>query len=532
MPEREFFVVLESLLATGEWSAAHSYFRVGARDVKRRADGLKLRTLLDRVPPDVRAGTDWREVQVWVAYRAGDQALLREVISAHPGLYPGFEAYLGAWRRPWEEVLAGAQRALDGGVTGLERVVAGRFRAVALARLGRADWQEAFRDALGVPQSDRDRGLLCLEFGHQLVSAGLEMAARDVWAQAATYLSADAWALTQAFSNLGITCLRLDDLPAAERAFARAVKVAQGTEARGQLSIGWRGLGSLYLWSGQLGRAEHAYRTAEEKADDVPLTVMARRGLGRVLRARGHLDEALEVLRSALLHAGVRDGDRHAAFTDLAGVQVLIGDHAGAHASLDRVVMSDVVEAWRAQIVRAELARVQGDPTWAAHLQGIPAEHHLVREEARSFPDTMTAVGVVEATPEWWIDVNLDGPVRVVTATGPVQLRPTEASLLAFLTLHQGSVSVERALAALDLGGGDLRRQKRQLNRVIQGLRGALGWSGAVEHSPDLVTLSREPRWTVREPRDAARVDTFCEGSFDPWVTEYRSDMTMRSLPD
>ncbi len=524
--------MLESLLAAGEWSAAHSYFRLGARDVKRREDGLKLCALLKRVPADVRVGEEWRETRVWVAYRAGDQALLREVVAAHPGLHPGVEAYLGAWQRPWQEVLECAQRALDGEDSGLGLVMARRFRAVALAQLGSPGWEEAFRNALGAPQSDRDRGLLCLEFGHQLVGAGREGAARDVWAQAASYLSADAWALTQAFSNLGITCLRLDDLPAAERALARAVKVAQGSEARGPLSIGWRGLGSLYLWSGQLGRAEHAYRTADEKADDVPLTVMARRGLGRVLRARGHLDEALGVLRSALLHAGVRDGDRHAAFTDLAGVQVLIGDRAGARASLERVERGDVVDAWRTQIVRAELARLEGEPGWAAHLQGIAPGHHLVRQEARVFPDTLAAAGVVEATPEWWIGVNLDGPVRVVTASGSVALRPTEASLLAFLAVHQGSVLVERALEALDLGGGDLRRQKRQLNRVVQGLREALGWPAAVEHSRTLVSLSREPRWTLHVPQDALRLDDFCEGSLDPWITEYRSDMTMRSLPD
>ena len=52
------------------------------------------------------------------------------------------------------------------------------------------------------------------------------------------------------------------------------------------------GAGGLYLWNGQLDRTEHAYRMAEEKADDVALTVMARRGLARRLRLRGHLDEA------------------------------------------------------------------------------------------------------------------------------------------------------------------------------------------------------------------------------------------------
>ncbi|WP_449257583.1 hypothetical protein [Deinococcus taklimakanensis] len=73
---------------------------------------------------------------------------------------------------------------------------------------------------------------------------------------------------------------------------ARAVALSGGPHTRGQLSVAWRGLGGLYLWNGQLDRAEHAYRMAEEKADDVALTVMARRGLARLLRMRGHLNEA------------------------------------------------------------------------------------------------------------------------------------------------------------------------------------------------------------------------------------------------
>ncbi|GAA0519257.1 hypothetical protein GCM10008937_28560 [Deinococcus depolymerans] len=59
-----------------------------------------------------------------------------------------------------------------------------------------------------------------------------------------------------------------------------------------------------------------------------------------------------------------------------------------------------------------------------------------------------------------------------------------------------------------------------------------LGWPGAVGHTADLVTLSREPRWTVNVPQNVSRLDDFCEGSLDPWITEYRSDTIMRSLPD
>lgn len=522
--------MLETLLTSHEWSAARLYFSAAARDLQRRADGRRLRTLLDQVPAEVLVAPEWQEPRVWVAYRAGDGALLRDIVTMHPGRFPGFEAYLGAWHEPWPTVLERAEDALVGDVSELERVVAARFRAVALAQVRHPDWEVAFHVALARPQSDRDRGLLYLEFGHQLVSAGQEATARDAWAQAATYLKGDVWALTQAYSNLGIACLRLDELSAAERALGRAVHLAQHPDALGQLSIAWRGLGSLYLWSGQLARAERAYRLAVEKADDVPLTVMARRGLGRVLRAQGHLDEALEVLRSALHHASVRTGDRHAAFVDLAGVQALIGDGNGARDSLDRMETDDVTDGWRAQIVRAELARRENDPDWAAYLSGVPAEHHLVREEARIFPDTLRALGLTELTPHWRIHVNLDGPVRVHTPTGVLGLKTGEASLLAYLLVNQGSVAVERVLEAMDVGSGDLRQRRRQLNRTVQNLRETLGWPGAVQHTRTLVTLSSEPEWTLRLPEDPGRCDYFCEGLQDPWVTEYRSDMMMRSL--
>ena len=197
--------MLETLLTSNEWSAARFYFSVAARDVQRRADGRRLRTLLDRVPAEVLDAPEWQEPRVWVAYRAGDGALLRDIVTMYPRLFPGFEAYLGAWHEPWPAVLERAEDALVGDVSDLERVVAARFRAVALAQLHHLDWEVAFQEALARPQSDRDRGLLHLEFGHQLVSAGQEAAARDAWAQAATYLKGDVWALTQAYSNLGIS---------------------------------------------------------------------------------------------------------------------------------------------------------------------------------------------------------------------------------------------------------------------------------------------------------------------------------------
>lgn len=523
--------MLDALLSAGDYSAARPYFAVGAREIKKRADGLQLRRWLERVPMAEREASEWHGPTLWVAYRSGDRALARAVTARQPGAFPAFEAFAGAWLDPWPTVLRLAEAALAHPETDEARVGA-RFRAVALAQLQDSGWEAAFEEALQIQQTGRDRGLLYLEWAHQLVSRGREAQARDAWAQAVAQLRADPWAVSQALSNLGITCLRLDDLPAAERAFARAVERSRGEEKREPLSVAWRGLGALYLWSGQLGRAEHAYRMAEEKADDVTLTVTARRGAARVARVHGHLDEALALLRSALLYANIRDGQRHALFADLAAVQAQMGNVDAARASLERMEQGDLTDTWRACIVRAVLARQAGESDWAAPLRELPLKHQLIREEARLFPDVLGAVGVHEAIPTWWIDVNLDGPVQVSTASGPIQLRGTEASLLALLLVHGGQVGVERAVEALALTGQDGRQRKRQLNKAVSRLREQLGWPDSVSHSSALVALNREPDWRLTLPRHESRLDLFCEGLYDPWITEYRSDMQMRMFSE
>lgn len=524
------FTVLAALLTQGNWEAARPYFRVLARDVARRAEGVALRRLLGQVPPEVQARPDWQEALVWVAYRSGDGALLAQVLGQSPDRFLAFAAYQAAWVLPWETVLERAEQGLDA-TDPAERGVAARYRAVALARLGREGWVQAFREAAERQKSPRDRGLVCLEFGHQLVTAGREELARDLWAQAVTLLRQDTWAQTQALSNLGTTCLRLEELEAAQRAYSRAAALVQGPESRGQLSIAWRGLGSLYMWSGQVDRSAHAFAMAEQTADDIDLTVLARRGQARLLRLRGHLDEALEVLHSALMHAGVA-GAPHPLYADLAAVQVLVGDSQGAASSLDRVSTGDVTDAWRAQVVRAELARQAGDGGFARHLAGIDLRHLWTREESRAFAEVLAAVGVHSPLPAWTIDVSLDGPIEVRTATGRVPLRPAspEASLLALLLTHGRALSVERVLELVDLTGTSPREQKKTLNKVVRRLAEALGWRAAVTHTRTLVALADTPVWQVTVPTREDRLDYLCEGCLDPWVTEARSVSLQRSL--
>lgn len=127
-----------------------------------------------------------------------------------------------------------------------DRAVAARFHACALAALDDPAWPAAFEEARQA-SGRRDRGLLHLELACHLINVKQEAAARDALARAVPDLRGDPWAQTLVQANLGISCLRLGDLGAAERALREAVRWGEHPEGRASLSAAWRGLGGLYL---------------------------------------------------------------------------------------------------------------------------------------------------------------------------------------------------------------------------------------------------------------------------------------------
>lgn len=533
---------LESLLSTGQWEAAVSYVRVLVRNARSRADGQRLRSLLvgAGVPPEVRGSLEWRSALAWVAFRTADGALLEGVLAAQEGDLPAFRAFRAALVGDWLGVGRWAEQALAE-ERGAERGVAARYRALALSRLAGqlgagGGWKEAFDEALALTVTRRDKGLVFLELAHALIGAGLEGEARDALSQAVAHLRGDDWGLALAYSNLGIACLRLKDAVAAERALKRAVEVASRPDGHEHLPTAWRGLGGTYFWSGQWARAAHAYRMAEVKAANVRHTVEARRSRARLLRTQGLLDEALEVLRSAILHAKLSDGECHPLYVDIASVLVLLGDGAGAQAALKRGGEGgDITDGWRRQVVEAELARLSGEPEFERRLEGVNLRHVWTQGEAWSFPLLFAALGLPTQPPDWVITVNLDGPIRVSMNGSPTALKPTsaEAALLAFLLIHGGEASVPRVLEALSLPGSTVRRRRQALNKIVARLRLVLGWPDAVTYQgDDLLCLSQEPRWNVRVSQQVSRLDDFCEGCAHPWVDEYRSESLARSIPE
>ncbi|GAA5513939.1 hypothetical protein Dcar01_02688 [Deinococcus carri] len=518
----ELLAHIGTLLAAQEWQAASLHVRRAAQEVTSRAGGKQLReVVLSHLPPQQRGAGEWPHALAWTAYRSGDLTLLGEVLDALPGGFPAFEAFRASLKPDWAVTRDwAAQARLDGA----DRAVAARFHACALAALDDPAWPAAFEEARQA-SGRRDRGLLHLELACHLINVKQEAAARDALARAVPDLRGDPWAQTLVQANLGISCLRLGDLGAAERALREAVRWGEHPEGRASLSAAWQGLGGLYLQQGQLARAAHAYSEAHRKAEFWGDRRMALRAQANVHRLRGELDEALSLLHDALAYEEALEGQPHPLYADLAALRLLAGDPAGARACLAQVRAETIKDTWRAQVVRAELRRRAGEGDVLAELQDLDLNHTWTRQEAWAFPELFAPLGLPGQPPPWTATVTTDGPVRLSMNGVDVPLPPTrpEASLLAFLLLHGGQASVERVLEGVTLPGTTPRRQRQALSKVVAALREVLAWPGAVQSGGSLLTLSKEVEWTLVTP-PPGRTDTFCEGLLDEWVVQWRND--------
>jgi tetratricopeptide (TPR) repeat protein len=514
---------LQVLIQAQLWPQAVLHLRHAAEHVRSRGEAQVLRQLLDHFPPAARQDAGWPRALAWVAYRSFDAARLREALATSPQPLPAFEAWQAALDRRWADVFPWAVQALAGPHPG-EAILAARFRAEAMAALQQPGWPAAYREA-AARATGRDRGLICSELAHYLSSNNQEAAARDAYAQAIPELRQDAWWLALTQANLGITCLRLGLLPEAERALNAAAQSAQHPEGRAQLSTVWRGLGGLALHRGQHARAHHAFEMALQKAETAPDRLAARRGSARVSRMEGRHDEAMTQLHEGL-RADAPDAVTHSLYADLAALHLLIGDPEGAARRLTEAQTVTAGDDWRVRVVRAELARQTGQAISLTELQAVAMDQTWAQEEARVFPALFGLLGRQSARPAWTARVCADGPVSLVMSGAAVPLAPerASASLLAFLMNCGGAATTERLLDALDLPGTDLRARKKALSKVVNELRQILGWPGAVLSRDGLVELSRDVHWAPLELPGGHRIDLFCEGRADPWVTEWRSE--------
>jgi len=520
----ELVAHLRGLLAAEAWEPARLHLQAGAQAVRSRAGGVLLGQVAREVPPLLWTEPGWARALAWAAYRAADLSLLQTVLASHPGGLEAFRAFLACTEGRPAEALAWAQAGLEGP----DRAIAARYRAQALLRGGEAGWREAYADALQAA-SGRDRALVQLDYAVALTSAGDDRAARPEFAAAAAELGGDLWGAAFAWSSLGIVCLRLGDPVGAERALSRALSAAQ-KETTGQHLVSVHlALGGVYRGYGEFPRARWAFQEAARLAVRAEDRVVALTGEARTLALWGRLDEALAVMYDAAGQAGVLDpgGAPHRLFVEVAALRALLDDPAGAQAALVRAGGLREDDLRLAGVVRAELRRREGDSAGArARLEALPLGTPWAGEQARLFPALFALVGVAApALPAWEAVVSTDGPVGVTMHGQPLPLRPArpEAALLALLVAQGGRLGRERLQDALDLPGRDENARRKELSRAVVALRAVLGWPGAVLATGNTIRLSDELRWTLRLP-PPQRADLFCEGRFDRWVQEWRTE--------
>lgn len=509
---------VEGLLAAGEWGAAALHVRHAAQQVSSRQAALKWQALCAGVPAGVRMQQGWPEALAWVGLRSGDLALVHEAVQAD---FPGravFLALLADAAGRWDEVL----EVLDGAgeVPGLAGVLGGRLRAGALYELGDPAAEAAFGSVLEIA-SGRDQGLTWLDLAYYRSRARRDMAAREAYARAVVGLRGDAEQLTLAYANLGITCLRLNDVVAAELALREALVSAGRAGGERHRSTVWRVAGGAGMQRNLPARAVAAFERAREAALTVAERLQAVRGLGRALMAARQFDRALAEVYAGLVEV---PGDRHPLWLDVAVLLLQAGNVVGAREALGRAQVQSLFDGWRRSVLKAEFLRLEGRAVPLDFLNPWPQDRNWVREEALLFPELFALAGVNAARRLPRGVVLADGPIRFLLDDVEVPLAPHRhaASLLAFLVAQGGGSTAERVLEAVKFPGSSARLQRQELSRAVRELRGVLGWPDSVQAVGGLLRLTLEIDWAALVYPPECRADLFCEGRLDPWVMDWR----------
>ncbi|MBZ9712816.1 hypothetical protein [Deinococcus multiflagellatus] len=251
------------------------------------------------------------------------------------------------------------------------------------------------------------------------------------------------------------------------------------------------------------------------------------------LAAMGLRAQALE--EATLMAAEVAEAatEPQPCLSILAAMRLLNGDVPGAEEALAQAPIHNELDRLRWHVVRAELDRRAGNAAGAQRSMDQVNVNLMrnVRSTGRLFPEVYTLRGVVIDTPPWTVRCSLAGPVRLWMYDIELPLRSTRpaAGLLALLVTHGGRVSRERALDALDLPGRTPDARRKALSAAVAELREVLGWPESVAVQGGVLALSEEPVWLEPEYPAPGREDLFCEGRYDPWVLEWRSERLILS---
>lgn len=519
-PEFDNYAV--KLIEGQEWALVLQYLRSGVQQISCREDGQRLGMLAKRVP--VKA---WASAQAYwelglIGYRAGDEQLMRMALeiggTGHADLQ-GIRAYLCLLGGQHDEALACALKAKQNDVIALRTTP----RIIwALGEKWPSAYEEALKQTLG-----RDRALIGLEFAIALSLAQDDCAARSAYARAVTDFKNDVWGRVSALGNLGMACLNLGDLKAAERAFVEGIRSSGRGGAEVHLCLLWRGMGGLWRAYGEYPRALSAFQKASK------LTVNPREELPPTIRAEaliwavtGDIDKALALVVSGLIDLHIEETTPHKLHIDLAMFRLLMGDLEGCEQALKFVQVSSHDDEVILNVTLAERFRRKGQTKQAIEtVQKVLPKNHQLKEFVLLFPDLFALVNVQASAPIWEVQVSVDGLTEVRSHGEPLELRALGdgATLLVFLLKNRGQVSRERVVDAFYENFSIVKRT-RALNSAVRQIRMAFHWQGVINTDGQVLQLSSAIRWLPLILPAPEQADTLCEGRYDQWILDWRSE--------
>ncbi|GGN47239.1 tetratricopeptide repeat protein [Deinococcus daejeonensis] len=537
---------ITALIETAQWAAARRTIGEAFRSARTGERFTQLLRWFEALPPadpdDLEAARLHLRLHVNIPLQP-DLERVAHVYTQRPATAPNGHAML-AWRlaigaKQYEDALTHAEIALRDvtRLTDYEQALTLRARAQARHRLKRPGWEDDYRAAIDLSDG-RARTLTTVEYSVCQLFTERHAHAIELLATAALEARGDdleGWVL----STKGYAHLHHAELDEAQDSFEACVRLAPVFRGSGR-----NGLAAVLRARGEWNRAEALYVQALTRAEqdgNLHHLQQARRGLGHTARMRGQNLRAIEWLTQAAVTIPAEQASGQSwVNVDLAAAHVSLPRLDAAHVTdlLSRSGLLGSEDATRAEIVRAELARRQGDHDLAVRLlRPLNPRMLWMREEAAALPELFTLLGPDAPQPlpredTLRVDVTASGYPDVRVNGRPVTLPDLALVALVALLDAGGTLDAESLADAVRDDAPRTGRQRAQrASRAVQQLRGGLGWPGSVTHARGRYRLDPTAAWSydiLNLRRAGEPIPAFLRGVHAfPWVTEREQDLLL-----
>jgi tetratricopeptide (TPR) repeat protein len=412
-----------------------------------------------------------------------------------------------------------------------------RIQGNLLFEAHQSGWLEAFSNAKKY-LTGLSLGRALIDEGHCLEMQNEHLEARVCWEEALALLEHDLWHAARLHYNLGLSCAR-DRSAEAEQHFLHLERLTNRAEVQDFKSRAWVGLGLARRALGEYDRAVFAYEQAILFGVSKDDQRQAHRGLGHTWRLKKQFSSALKEFEKARLCSP----EATWLYADSAATHLQRGDLRRAKAALSKTVDLHGERLERATIIKAEIARLEGNANAAIlGLKQIKMQSLWAREEAMCFPELFALGSIMKlevpkpiVTPKTRVDVHVLGAMQVLVNGRRVPMKPTGrvAEVLALLLYHNKHMALDQMLEALYKSTHASRNKDRKtLWVIIKQLRKVLGWQESVLSLGSAYALCEQTEWVVH-PNNLNRVKTierYLDGIHSDWALEINQELQVTEV--